>query len=68
MIALLIVGVCAPDKSREAALAHMRDVQDPMVYAPPLDAGPTPRAYGQKSKFRAPGGPFFRATLKGGRL
>jgi hypothetical protein len=65
MIALLIVGRCAPDRSREAALAHMRDVQDPMVYAPPLDAGPTPRAYGQKSKFRAPWRAIFPCNTEG---
>ena len=51
MITLFIYGRCARDKSRAAALDHMRRVHGPMVYAPPPDAGPMPSAYAQNHGF-----------------
>lgn len=47
MIKLLIFGRCAADKTRAAALSHMRAVHGPMVYDPPADAGAMPTTYGQ---------------------
>ena len=51
MIKLIIVGRGAPDKSREAAHRHMREVHGPMVYAPPPDAGAMPCYYAQNPAF-----------------
>ncbi len=65
MITLIIVGRCARDKSREAALAHMREVHGPMVYAPPPDAGPMPSAYAQNPVFDDEGA--LPAPWRGGR-